>query len=247
MITIRLAELTVGIDNRYPFVEKLCRDYLCDDPPLFTVCAAEEDIDREGELIRGDMPEGAKLPRGYLESIVLYREIAKRLPEYDAFVFHGVALSLADGAYLFTAKSGVGTTTHTRLWLARYGELCHVLNGDKPIIREINGVPCVFGTPWQGKENYGTNESAPLRAIAFVHRATQNRAERVEDPSSVILPLLSQAYVPQDGAAAMKVFTIADNILKNTKLFHLYVNMEPEAAEVAYGAMAEEKQTGDKL
>ena len=247
MITIRIAELTVGIDNRYSFVEKLCRDYICDEPPLFTVQASEEDIDREGELVRADAPEGAKLPRGYLESIVLYREIAKRLPEYDAFVFHGVALSLPDGAYLFTAKSGVGKTTHTRLWLERYGELCHVLNGDKPIIREMDGVPYVFGTPWQGKENYGTNESAPLRAIAFVHRAPENSAERIEDASSVILSLLSQAYVPQNGEAALRVFTVADHILNNTKLFHLYVNMEGEAAEVAYRAMVEENQMGDKV
>ena len=247
MITIRMAELVIGLDNRYVFVEKLCRDYLCDDTPLFTVRATEEDIDREGEMIRADAPEGKGMPRGYLESIVLYREIAKHLPEYNAFVFHGVALSLADGAYLFTAKSGVGKTTHTRLWLKKYGDLCHVLNGDKPIIREIDGVPYVFGTPWQGKENYGTNESAPLRAIAFVHRATENRAERVEDPSSVILPLLAQAYVPQSREATLRVFSIADNILKNIKLFHLYVNMETEAAEVAYRAMTGENQMGEKL
>lgn len=247
MITIRIAELSVGIDNRYPFVEKLCRDYLCDEPPLFTVRATEEDIDREGELVRADAPVGAHLPRGYLESIVVYREIAKRLPEYDAFVFHGVALSLPDGAYLFTAKSGVGKTTHTRLWLERYGALCHVLNGDKPIIREIGGVPYVFGTPWQGKENYGTNESAPLRALAFVHRAPENRAEQIADASSVILPLLSQAYVPQSQEAALRVFGIADNILKNINLFHLYVNMQPEAAEVAYRAMVEGNQTGDMI
>lgn len=247
MFTIRIAELVVGIENRYRFVEKLCRDYICDCPPLFTVRATEEDIDREGEMIRGEAPEGKGLPRGYLESIVLYREIAKRLPEYDAFVFHGVALSLPDGAYLFTAKSGVGKTTHTRLWLSQYPDVCHVLNGDKPIIREIDGVPFVFGTPWQGKENYGTNESAPLRAIAFVHRAEHNRAERVKDPSSVILPLLSQAYVPQSKEATLKVFAIADHILKNTKLFHLYVNMEKEAAEVAYRVMTGENQTGEAL
>ena len=72
-------------------------------------------------------------------------------------------------------------------------------------------------------------------------------AERIGDASSVILPLLSQAYVPQHKDAALRVFAIADHILKNTKLFHLYVNMDASAAEVAYRAIVEGERMGDIL
>ncbi len=240
MITIQLAGLSIGLENRYSFVERMCRDYLTDTPPLFIVSASEEEIDKESEQVRRVNGLSSDLPRGYLESIVLYREIAKRLPDYDAFVFHGVALEYEGQALLFTAKSGVGKTTHTRLWLSRFPDKVKILNGDKPILRLIDGVPYVFGSPWQGKENYGYNGKAPLRALAFVHRAKENSAQVVEDIGGAILPFLSQTYVPQHEDSATRVFAITDTILKTIHLIHLYVNMESDAAEVAFHAMVEE-------
>lgn len=240
MITIELAGLPIGLENRYPFVERMCRDYFTDTPPLFTVSATEAEIDREQEQVRRVNGLTGELPRGYLESIVLYREIAKRLPLYDAFVFHGVALEYEGEAYLFTAKSGVGKTTHTRLWLSRYPGQVKVLNGDKPILRLIDGKPYIFGSPWQGKENYGYNGKAPLVALAFVHRAPENRAEAVSDPGAAILPFLSQTYVPQHEDSASRVFAITDTVLKTIRLTHLYVNMEQDAAEVAFCAMVKD-------
>ena len=240
MITIELAGLPIGIENRYPFVARMCRDYITEKTPLFTVSAREEDIDNECEQVRHINGITSDLPRGYLESIVLYREIAKRLPTYDAFVFHGVALEYEGQALLFTAKSGVGKTTHTRLWLSRFSDKVKVLNGDKPILRLIDGIPFVFGSPWQGKENYGYNGKAPLRALAFVHRAPENRAEPVGDIGTAILPFLSQTYVPQHEDSATRVFAITDTILKTITLTNLYVNMEPDAAEVAARAMVGE-------
>ena len=239
MITIKIADLPVGLENRYSFVEKMCQDYLTDETPLFTVTASEEEIDKECEQVRRVNGLSADLPRGYLESIVLYREIAKRLPLYDAFVFHGVALECEGEALLFTAKSGVGKTTHTRLWLASYADEVKILNGDKPILRLIDGVPFVYGSPWQGKENYGYNGKAPLRALAFIHRAPENRAEALTDVGGAILPFLSQTYVPQHADSVSRVFEITDTVLKTIRLYHLYVNMEREAAEVAHRAMVE--------
>lgn len=240
MFTIELAGIPIALDNRYPFVERMCQDYLTDAHPLFTVSASEEEIDKECENVRRVNGLTDDLPRGYLESIVLYRQIAKHLPTYDAFVFHGVALEYEGEAYLFTARSGVGKTTHTRLWLSRFGERVKVLNGDKPILRLVDGVPFVFGSPWQGKENYGYRGNAPLKALAFVHRSPENRAETVTDPSSVILPFLSQTYVPQHEDSVSRVFAITDTVLKTIRLCHLYVNMEIDAAEVAFGAMVQD-------
>ena len=240
MIVIKLADLPIGLENRYSFVERMCRDYLTEESPLFTVSASEEEIDKENEQVRRVNGLTSELPRGYLESIVLYREIAKRLPRYDAFVFHGVALEYEGRALLFTAKSGVGKTTHTRLWLSRYPDKVKILNGDKPILRLIDGVPFVFGSPWQGKENYGYNGRAPLFALGFVHRSPENYARGVEDIGSVILPFLSQTYVPQHEDSATRVFEITDTVLKTIRLCHLYVNMESDAAEVAFRTMVED-------
>ena len=225
MFTIRIADLCVGIDNRYPYLETFCRDYLTDEPPIFTVRATDEALDEEARASE------VEYPRGYLESIVVYREIAKRLSDYDAFVFHGVALAVSERAYLFTARSGVGKTTHTGLWLSTFDD-CHVLNGDKPILRFIDGVCYAAGTPWQGKERLGKNEMMPVGGVAFVHRAAQNHACPVSSAQAV-LPFLSQIYLPEDEGSIGVIAMLADRILSSVTLVNLYVNMESDAPYVA--------------
>ena len=170
MITISIAGINIGIDNKYPYLEEMAKDYITDGAAEFTVRATEEEIDAQ----MAQSPSSS-LPRGYLESLSVYRHIAERLPEYDAFLFHGCVIVHKKRAYVFTAKSGVGKTTHARNWLAEFGDEVHILNGDKPIIRIIDGVPCACGTPWQGKENYGVNEICEIKAFVFIERDKENK------------------------------------------------------------------------
>ena len=235
MIVIKIAELPVGIDNRYSHIVRLAADYVTEEEPLFTVSATDEEIEAERAVSEHDFPAG------YLEAVVVYRNIAERLPEYDAFVFHGAVLNLDGEAYAFTAKSGVGKTTHTRLWLRRFGERVHYLNGDKPIIRFKDGVPFACGTPWQGKENYGVNECAPLRGIAFLERGEKNTATKAS-PEEVMLSLVTQVYIPKNGVGALAAMSLCDRLLSSVRLVKLKCNMEDEAAEVSYRALTESKE-----
>lgn len=230
MITVKLANLSIGIDNKYGLIEKLAKDYITDEPPVFTVSVTDADIEREAA-----MSEDEHTP-GYLESITLYRKIAERLPEYDAVVFHGAVLSYRGKAYAFTARSGVGKTTHTRLWISTLGDDIHYLNGDKPIIRMIDGTPYAFGTPWKGKEGYGVNESAPLEAIALLERGETNTALPIPSREGV-LRLVKQIYIPKDPLSAARTMRIADSILSTVRFVELKCNMDPEAAHVAARAM----------
>ena len=233
MIVVKLADLPIGIDNRFPYLETFAKDYLTDEEPLFTVSVTDEDLAREAEASEYDPP------RDYLESIAAYRKIAEILPEYDAVVFHGAVLSYGGRAYAFTARSGVGKTTHTRLWLSTLGGDVHYLNGDKPIIRLIDGVPYAYGTPWRGKEGYGVNESAPLSSIALLERGVTNCA-RIVEPKDGALRLMSQIYIPQAPVAAALTMRVADRIAKSVRFVELRCNMEPEAALVASKAMIQE-------
>lgn len=230
MIKIKLAELVVGIDNRFRGIESLAQDYLTDLEPEFTVSATDEDIACERAVSERDFPDG------YLESVVLYRKIADRLPSYDAFVFHGAILNLEGRAYAFTARSGVGKTTHTRLWLDRFGDRVHYLNGDKPIIRFINGVPYACGTPWRGKENYGVNEMAPLCGIALLSRGENNSAQIIP-PREAVTRLVSQIYLPKEADGIIKTMRLADRVISKVRLVDLRCNMDISAADVAYGAL----------
>ena len=226
MIKIEIAGLTVALDNRYPYTERLCREYVSDNEPDFTVRASDEDIEKERSVSEQEPPDG------YLESVVLYRKIADRLPQYDAFVFHGAVLVYEGEAYAFTARSGVGKTTHTRLWLSEFDGKAYYLNGDKPIIRFFDGIPYACGTPYKGKEGYGVNERARLRAIAFLERSEENRASQTDKERSSV-KLLSQIYLPREPRAVLATMSLADRLLQSVRLVELGVNMDKSAAWVA--------------
>jgi hypothetical protein len=114
----------------------------------------------------------------------------------------------------------------------------HYLNGDKPIIRFINGVPYACGTPYMGKEGYGRNEIAPLRSVAFLERAKENKAESATAEESSV-KLLSQIYLPRERGAAIATMSLADRLLESVRLVNLYVNMNEDAPIAAMRAMTD--------
>ena len=230
MINIKIANLAIGIDNRYPNIEYIAADYLTDEAPVFSVSASEEDIIAEREM------SGADLPNAYYEITALYRKIAEKIAEYDGFLFHGSVIDFKDKAYVITAKSGVGKTTHTGLWLSEFGDEVSVINGDKPIIRFIDGTPYAFGTPWKGKEGYGRNISMPLSSIAFLERAVEYSARAVT-PDEVAMKLISQIYIPKFSDTAPLALSVADRLLTSVRLVRLKCNLDPTSADVSLSAM----------
>ena len=231
MITVNIAGYPIGIDNKYEHVRLQAEDYLTNEAPIFTVSVSDEEIAAERKKASAD------LSPGYYESIVSYRKIAERLPEFDAFLFHGCVIELDGKAYVFTAKSGVGKTTHTRLWLSEFGEEVSIINGDKPTLRIIDGVPYAAGTPWRGKEGYGKNAMKRICGFVFLTRGEENRAFEIT-PGDAVTRFMSQIYLPEKSAKNLsQTMRLADKVIRGVKLIHLECNMNPEAAHVCRAAL----------
>ena len=45
MVRARLAEIPVQMNNRFPALEKLCRDYLTEEDSLITLAVTQEEIE----------------------------------------------------------------------------------------------------------------------------------------------------------------------------------------------------------
>lgn len=232
MFVIGIAGLEIGIDNRFDFVLKMCKDYLVDKEPLFTVKTSPRQIE---EALADKNPEVSLTdPEGYVESICIYREICRLLPKYDAFLFHSAAIGYKGNAYLFSAPSGTGKTTHIRLWRRNFGKAIDIINGDKPILRrDGNGVFYAYGTPWCGKERWQENRFAPVSAVCFLARGEKNKIEELPK-SDAASALFKQVIYPTDPADAMLLLSLADDFLKKTPVYRLYCNMEDEAALLAF-------------
>ncbi len=237
MITIKIAGIPIGIDARFEYTEKYVSEFVCDEAPLFTVSASDEEIEEECRI------SGLRVPYQYGEHVAMYRKIAERLGDFSAIVFHGAILEYDGRAYAVTAHSGVGKTTHTRLWLGEFGDRVKILNGDKPIFRIIDGVPYACSTPWKGKEGYGYNAMLPLGGIAFLSRGLVNRSRKAT-PDEVSMRLMNQIYISKTNVLSIsRSMRIADEILSSVPLYELECNMDPEAARVAYRAFVEGNTT----
>lgn len=239
---IQLAGVPIEIHTLFDSLPN-AGDYETDENPAFTVCITEQDIIAEQKKSMAECAyEGIPYPNyapAELENTAIYRKIAAILPEYDAFVFHGSAVAVGEKAYLFTAKSGTGKTTHTNLWLKNI-DGSYVVNGDKPILRIIDGKPFVCGTPWMGKEGYGCNKNVLLSAICFLNRGTDNRIEKAEF-QKVYPRLIGQCYRPENGLLVAKTVKLLEKIGGCVPIYELFCNMDDEAALVAFGGMSDDE------
>lgn len=233
-LTISVAGLNIGIEFTHKYVARVCRKYLTDAEPDFSVTTTPEDW--EAERLAA---EDENIRKCILEFTCIHREIAKRLPEYDAFVMHGAAMSANGKGYLFTAPSGTGKTTHIRMWQERFPEQVGCINGDKPIVRKIDGQFYFCGSPWRGKERYGSPVMLPIGGICLLERAKENSIRKVT--AAEIFPQLShQVYFHKDPEMLLKFLTLFDEMLSNVPIYRMGCNMDPSAAEMSFAAMVGE-------
>ena len=177
--TYRIAELNIRIASIHENVHRLCAEYLSEEGPVdLDIETTEEEISFERRRsARQDERDGREIrdfSDGYLETLAVYRRIAEKAPMHDTFLLHGSCIAVDGSAYLFTAKSGTGKSTHVRLWREMLGDRAVMVNEDKPLIRLTETEPVVYGTPWDGKHRLSSNISVPLRAVCILERAEEN-------------------------------------------------------------------------
>lgn len=237
----RIADINIQICSLHERVHRLCESYRAAEGPVdLCVEITQADIDDERERsARERLLMGRPVIRhsdDYVEELAVYRKIAERTPAYDTFLMHGSCVAVDEQGFLFTAKSGTGKSTHTRLWRELLGDRAIMINDDKPLIRVTASGATIFGTPWSGKHRLDTNCAVPLKAICVLERAQQNRIERITSAEAYPI-LLQQIYRPADAAAMMKTLSLAELLSEKVDLWRLGCNMDPEAARIAYDAM----------
>lgn len=228
MITIRIAGINVGLDSDTQYLKRICRSFLSDADPDFTVSVKPDDVMSELGL--------STTPSSYekSESTCLYREICRKMPEYDCFLMHSAAIAVNGKAIAFAAKSGVGKTTHIRLWADLLGkDRVQPINGDKPLYRFIDGTLFACSTPFMGKEQIGSNRMAPLRTLCFIERSETNRIRPLE-PTEIIARLTTQLLFPKEPEAMERFIGLVDRMVSTIPCYLLSCNKDITAAQTAY-------------
>ena len=144
-------------------------------------------------------------------------------------LIHASLVREKDYGYAFIAKSGTGKSTQVSLWL-RYIEGCDLMNDDNPIIRMIDGVSYIYGSPWSGKTPCYRKVKARLGAITRIARASENSIERLPVVAAFASVLPSCSSMRWDNDISDSICNIVGEIIASTPVFTLHCKPNQEAA-----------------
>ena len=169
MAVYRLADLTVQVDGASEYTGRAMSRYQADaaaagKPDIF-VSVTLEVVERERRL------EGDEFSREYLECMSVYREFCEQALFYDVLFFHASAVALDGNAYLFTGPSGIGKSTHARMWRKAFGKSVLMINDDKPLLRFRPDGVYAYGTPWDGKHHLNTDIRLKVKGVCILEHA----------------------------------------------------------------------------
>lgn len=159
---------------------------------------------------------------------------ARRILNFDGYYIHSSAVILDGKAYLFTAPSGTGKSTHTEKWMRLFG--ARYLNDDKPVLRFVNGTWMAYGTPWSGKHDLSSNEGVPLGGIACLQRGQKNEIYPIE-PVKALPYLMSQTVFHLRADNVEKKLGILNRLITQVPIWDLKCLPDDEAAYMAREAM----------
>lgn len=228
-LTYKLAGLTVNMDT-FGFLVDRARPYQIEhtDRPDFTVVGDLEALQGRFTHMNKEFCEYTSMAIDFFEKIL----------DYDGMLLHSSAVVMDGKAYLFSADSGTGKSTHTSLYRRYYGDdRVRILNDDKPVIRLEDGVFYAYGVPWSGKTDMHLNLRVPLGGVCLLERGETNEIEPMP-AGKALFRLLQQTCRFEDKTKMEKVMTLMDALLRNVPVWRMKCNMDPEAAKVSYEAMS---------
>ena len=185
-----------------------------------------------GYLCREDF---SGLPKDFRAFNVIGATLHYVLFRRNGMELHSSCISYRGQAVLFSAPSGTGKSTHTRLWKEFYPETV-IINDDMPALRILPNeageeIPYAFGTPWAGKTQTNENICAPVRAIVFLKQAKENAIRRVSGGEAAFLVLQgSRKPLLEDLMSAS--LDVAAKLMEKVPAYELSCTISREAVDL---------------
>lgn len=221
--------LNVSCDFRFPTMTARAEKYRADfaGEPDIAVPAAPD-----FSALKANNPA---LSDDECEIITTAESFYTRLIPRGGFMLHASAVELDGRAYLFSAPSGTGKSTHTAQW-RRLFPSARILNDDKPAIMLAERV-LACGTPWSGKSDLNLNLAVPLQGICVLERGERNFI-RPLPADEAVFALLNQTIRPDDEALMSALLEHIDRVVREVGIFRMGCNISTEAARLAFEEMS---------
>jgi hypothetical protein len=229
MSKLRVADLNVDVEYKYPTLIKQAQPYITEfEKANMRVFVSDESLDLLAE-------ENPHLTKDDLEYIYTGAGFYEALLDFDGFLLHSSGVCVDGYAYLFSADPGTGKSTHTGLWQEYFGEdKALIINDDKPAIRLVDDELFAYGTPWSGKTDKNLNMRVPVGAIVFIERSADGNWVKEITSKEAIPLIMGQTVRPVEQAKMIKLLDVLDTLLRRVKVYRLGCDMSFDAVRTSY-------------
>ena len=226
-----IAGLKTEFDVRYDVLRGRVKDYEAD----FDSSETDIKIELSDEYLSKKKEEIPQMSIANHEYFWTGNAFNIRLMDYNGIMLHSSCVEKDGYAYLFSADSGTGKSTHTHLWLKNLPGT-RIINDDKPALIKENDIWYACGTPFSGKTDENLNVKVPVRAITFIKRGTENRVSKMPVEEAIKL-LFGQTIRSAYEDRAFKSLEAVDSLLRSVPVFSLECNMDDDAAITSYNGI----------
>lgn len=184
--------------------------------------------------VRLEAPERAL--RAFALNNALMMAFAFASADRQTLLLHASVIRKDGHGYLMTAPSGTGKSTHTYLWYKNIPG-CDLMNDDNPVVRIVDGVPVVFGSPWSGKTPCYRNIQAPVGALVRIQQRPKNEIRRMAPVEALAQLLPAASSMKWDRRIYLSILDTLSVLIARVGVYELGCLPDAEAARVCYNAV----------
>ena len=169
------------------------------------------------------------------EYICCSAAFCRKIVRHERFFLHASAVVYEGEAYLFSAPSGTGKSTHTAFWRELFPQ-SYILNDDKPVIWPEEERITVWGSPFAGKTNLQVNKGVPLKGICFLKQGNENQMQQVTEDHALAL-MLNNTWRPRSNEEMNLLLDMMEQVVSRVTIYEMSCTRELEAAKLSCRVM----------
>ena len=221
-----IAGLKVKMDPRFGRLTRQSASYRSFGEPVMTV---KPDPYDEAHVQRNGISQEER------EYICCSAAFCRNIVQHGRFFLHASAVVYEGEAYLFSAPSGTGKSTHTAFWQKLFPG-SYILNDDKPVIWPKQEQITVWGSPFAGKTDLQVNREVPLRGICFLKQGSENQIRQVTEDEALAL-MLNNTWRPRSNEEMNLLLDMMEQVVSQVNVYEMSCTRELEAAQLSYRLM----------
>lgn len=167
--------------------------------------------------------------------------LERHMIKNDSLILHCAYMVYQGKAILFSAPSGTGKSTQAELWKQYRGS--RIVNGDRALLRKIDGAWSACGWPVCGSSDICESEDTPLYTIVMLRQGETNHIERLS-PIQAFTQLYAQITINQwNPVFVQRAMELIEDLTVQIPVYQLTCNMTEDAVQCLEQAIFPETNT----